>query len=122
MISRCDLESRDQTWSVLVIGAVLAFPVLRDNPLTVFITVSNVHINTLLQALILFLLADQFLGRGDNWQLGLLLLFGTASVAGDPLAVFIAALPVAGGALLTDRAGTVRVIGPAVRLSRSVPS
>jgi hypothetical protein len=107
-ISRRDPEPGTLLWSVLVIGAVLAFPVFRDNPLMVFITVGSDHVLTLLQALLLFLIADLFLRHGGYLTLGLFLALATASDLGDPLVIFIVALPVGGAALITGQAALPR--------------
>ena len=108
IISRRGAASKNPTWSLLVIGALLALPILRDNPLMTVITAGSIHGLTLLQALLLFLFADRFLYRGGYLVLGLLFLLATAAVASDPLAVFIAMVPIAGASLLAGKASLRR--------------
>jgi hypothetical protein len=99
ILTQRGLEKRNQTWSIVLVLAVLAFPVMRD-PITQYIT-SGYHVPTVFQSILLFLLADRFLDRGGAFLATLFLVLGTITVAGDPTAVLIAALPVGAAALLT---------------------
>jgi hypothetical protein len=101
MITQRGAEQRNQRWSILLVLALLAFPVIRDNPITEYLVYGGSHVFTLLQSLLLFLLAHRFLRQGGSFALALFLVLGTAAIAGDRMATFIAAIPIAGAALIT---------------------
>lgn len=101
LVARRGAVNGELLWPAIVIAALIAFPVMHNNRIMVWLTVGSDHIITILQCLVMFLLADRFLQRGGSMTLAAVLLFGIVAVSGDPLAVFIAAAPVAGGAVLS---------------------
>jgi hypothetical protein len=100
ILTQRGLEKRNQTWSIVLVLSILAFPVMRD-PITQYIT-SGYHVPTVFQSILLFLLAHRFLDRGGAFPVTLFLVLGTITVAGDPTAVLIAALPAGAAAVLTE--------------------
>lgn len=102
LLARRHRPQGDLLWASLIVAAVLALPVLRDNPIMVFITVGTDHIVTLLECLAVFLLLERFRHRGGIGTLAFAFLLTTAAVAGDPLTTFITVLPVAGASLLCN--------------------
>jgi hypothetical protein len=86
---------RESLVSIVILLSFLAFPVFLDNPLMRIVTVGNIHVLTIVQSLLAFVLADRFLQNAGLIVWIMLVLLLAASVAGDPLAVVIAAGPVA---------------------------
>jgi hypothetical protein len=101
LVARRGAANKELLWPAVVIAALIAVPVIHNNRIMVWLSVGSDHIITILQCLVMFLLAERFLQRGGGMTLAGVLLFGVIAVSGDPLAVFIAAAPVAGGAILS---------------------
>lgn len=102
LLARRHRAQRDLLWASLVVAAMLALPVLRNNPIMVFITVGTDHIVTVFECLVILLLFDRFQQHGGIVTLGCVLLLSIAAIAGDPLATFIAAVPIGGASLLCN--------------------